>query len=125
MNFVGILYSAHVQQTLLPNPPFSYTLPFNYELVNKDKYKSLRIEENLDEFVKMCMNKYKDRYPSLPVGSVDYNPKIWTKFALKSIATTYKSKNTTITFPNGCCSKEEECPINLFYEIVLEELCLE
>ncbi len=125
MNFVGIMYSAHLQQTSSVNPPFSYSLPFNHQLINKDKYKSLRTEDKLDEFVQRCMSKYKERHSSQPIGSVDYNPKTWTKFALKSIATTYKTKEETIVFPNGCCSREEHCPINLFYEIVLEELCLE
>lgn len=124
MDLVGILYSAHVQQTAQPNPPFSHNLSFNYEKINKTKYKSLGTEQNLNDFVNVCFEKYKQRNPNHRTGTLDRNLKTWTKFALKSIVNAYKAKTDIIIFPNGCCSLEN-CPINLFYEIVLEEICLE
>ncbi len=124
MDILNLMYMTHVQQTSLPNPPFIHNLWFNYELVNKTKYKSLSSEENLDEFVKVCYEKYKERNPNHKLGSLDQNPKTWAKFALKAIVTAYKAKSDTVNFPNGCCSIDE-CPINLFYKVVLEEICLE
>ncbi len=125
MDITGLLYHSHIQQTSLQNPPFSYSLPFNHELVNKEKYKSLKTDDNLDNFVKECYTKFRERNPNHILGTLDYNPKTWTKFGLKSIVDVYKSKTDKIIFPNGCCNLEKKCPINKFYEIVIEEICLE
>lgn len=131
LDIIEKMYVEHILQTASSYPPFSYSLPFNYELVNETKYKlletkykSLEDDDELDKFVNECFTKYKERYPTQNIGSVNYNPKPWVLYAIKSIVNSYKTKSNNITFPNGCCSSEN-CPINKFYEIVIEEICLE
>ncbi len=126
MDLIGILYSAHVQQTSLDPSPFPYVFIFSREMFKKDKYMSLaRNSEEFEKFVKKCYDKFIERHPGVARGSVHHNPKTWVKFALKGIAKAWKENSREVTFPNGCCSMNEKCPINMFYEIVLEELCLD
>ena len=73
----------------------------------------------LDSFAKSCFDDFKIKHNNIDFGSVHYNYLIWVHFALITI----KNNNnlTKISFPNGCCSKND-CPINLMYEIVLTKL---
>lgn len=120
---LNLLYSTHVQQTLLPNPPFSLTTEFNPELFDKDKYIELsHSEQKFNNFVLDCFEQFKIEY-NCAFGSVHLHPETWTKFALKAIVTTWKNNSNQIIFPNGCCSNES-CPINNYYLIVLDNLML-
>jgi hypothetical protein len=125
-NFLlNILCQTHIQQTNLEIPPFSFTVDFNPDLLDKEKYQSVsKNPEELKKFVKECMDMFLEKNPGIPKGSVHLRPDVWVKFALKTIAIGYKNKQTKITFPNGCCSLGIECPINMFYCVVLEKIML-
>ncbi len=122
---VNILCQAHIEQTNLPSPPFSYRVEFNPETLNKDKYKLISgSNEELEKFVSECFKEFLNSNPNIRFGSVHTNPKIWTKFALKTIAIAYKNSQNNVVFPNGCCSKGVECPINVFYGVVLKNIII-
>ncbi len=118
-----MLYQTHVHCT--KEPTFTFELPFTKELFNKTKYINLvKDSNNLDEFVNKCYTKYQERFSNNLKGTLDLNPKTWTRFGLVAITNSYKSNSNTVVFPNGCCT-QQKCPINQFYQIVLEEICLE
>ena len=120
-----LLYSAHLYQTNLEPSPFPYTFFFNREMFNKEKYSQIaKNPELFVEFVSNCFEKFMQRHGDVPRGSVHYNPQTWVRFALKAIARAWKDNSTQVIFPNGCCSMSEKCPINMFYQIVLEELSM-
>lgn len=126
-SMLNLLLQVHIQQTNLPNPPFSFECEFDYNKFDKEKYTLItKSNEELDNFVDLCFNEFNQTYPNLPIGSVHINPITWIKFALKVIALGYKNKETNkILFPNGCCSQGPKCPINMFYLIVLKNIMIQ
>lgn len=123
--FVNILYKVHIEQTNLQTSPFPYEVEFNPETLNKDKYKLISgSNEELEKFVSECFEEFLNSNPDIRFGSVHTNPKIWAKFALKSIALAYKNAQNNIVFPNGCCSQGGMCPINVFYKVVLKNITM-
>ena len=124
MDFVKILCDMHEQQTSLPVPPFGYRVKFEKEKLNKTKYMELsHSKDKLHQFMAECANKFKTIYPNQPYGSVQSDPNFWVKIAIRTVANGYRNNQTEIVFPNGCCNQPEKCPINMMYQIVLEELC--
>ena len=125
-HLLNIMFEMHVQQTGLSNPPFKFVLDFIPSTFDLEKFNAITSSElELNSFSKSCFEIFKSKYKTIPFGSVHLNQVIWTKFALKSIILSYIDKSTTVTFPNGCCSNVNNCPINLFYSIVLQNLILE
>lgn len=121
--FVELLYETHKSQTSISNPPFSYAVNFDSTKFNKEKYILIsKSTDELDKFVNDCFIEFTTKHPNIPNGSVHINPKTWTKFALKTIALGYKNTLTVLVFPNGCCSQGSQCPINIFYQIVLDNI---
>lgn len=123
-NFLlNILLQTHIQQTKLDNPPFCLETEFDPNKLNTAKYSLIsKSNDELNKFVNECMSEFNSTYPNIPYGSVHLNPHVWTKFALKTIVTGYKSKQHMIKFPNGCCSQGLKCPINMYYMIVLKNI---
>ena len=123
---LNLLLQVHIKQTNLSNPPFFFECEFDYNKLDKEKYIQITKSKELDYFVDLCFNEFKQTYPNLPIGSVHINPMIWTKFALKVIVQGYKNKEKNkIIFPNGCCSQGFKCPINIFYLIVLKNILIQ
>lgn len=122
---LNMMLQVHIQHTNLANSPFPYKINFDYE--NVDESKLLLMTKSTDElnnFVKICFDEFVLTHPNILKGSIHINPLIWTKFALKSISQTYKDKQSEITFPNGCCSQNSNCPINMFYLVVMKNIML-
>ena len=106
----------HVAQTISETPPFTHTVDnVTMEEIDTQKLKSFT-SENVESFSKVCYEEYKKRYPEALYGSVDVNPTIWTVVVINNL-----QKEKPFEFPNGCCTRKI-CSINLFYEIVLEQL---
>lgn len=123
-DLLNLMYSMHVQQTMLENSPFPFEVEFDSNLFDKNKYIELsKSNQKFNDFVSDCFDKFKTKY-DCPIGSVHLHPDTWAKFALKAIVTAWKNKSDKIIFPNGCCSVEN-CPINNYYLIVLNNLSLE
>jgi hypothetical protein len=121
---VNILCQMHISQTSLEKPPFSYDVSFDslhffdiekYELL---KTNSIEMDKFVDKTIKIFLNKYP--LSKVPYGSVHCSPKSFCIFALESIKKTFDEGLNKIIFPNGCCSRGIECPINKYYEVVLE-----
>ena len=123
MNFLKILFDVHVSQTTNVSP-FPINVEFDYNKFNYEKYKFItENNDNYNNFAKTCFDIFLKKNPNLPKGSVHVDHIVWTKFAIKSIIESYNSKKNIITFPNGCCSINN-CPINIYYLIVLENIML-
>jgi len=128
MDFINILYQMHVSQTQLESPPFTHQIN-NVEFEDLDMDKLRTLDNNtFKSFSDECYKIFKDRYPRCLKGSVDVNPHIWTSVVLNhlinKISTTLRGQfkdQYMFVFPNGCCT-QGHCSINLFYEIVIEEL---
>ncbi len=128
MDFINILYQMHVSQTQLESPPFTHQIN-NVEFEDLDMDKLRTLDNNtFIPFSEECYKIFKERYPRCLKGSVDVNPHIWTSVVLNhlinKISTTLRGQfkdPDMFVFPNGCCT-QGHCSINLFYEIVIEEL---
>jgi hypothetical protein len=119
-----LLFDMHVSQSSQQNSPFPYKVEFDYTKLNIDKFNHVNMNENnLKDFAKICFDEFIKKNPDLPKGSVHMDHVIWTKFALKTIFDTFCSKTNSIYFSNGCCSRNN-CPINIYYLIVLENIML-
>ena len=124
--FLNLLYNIHVGQTSLPDPPFKLIIPFNisqFDIVKMNLITSSK--EEFDKFVEECAEQFISIHANLSVGSVHLNPCVWTQFAIKTIEQGISSQSDQLIFPNGCCSKELECPINMYYRIVLSNLLIQ
>jgi len=119
MNFIEILYNMHVNLSFSDNPPFTHIKGFDKDKIDLELMNKLSDDNMLKKFSAKCLKSFKKKYPSMAFGSVHHNSVPWTAFAYNAIAKKMndESKDTTITYPNGCCSKKD-CPINLFYDIV-------
>jgi len=120
----------HVSQTMLDTPPFTHTVT-GVELGDLDinKFNSIN-NTTINSFSDVCYKKFKDRYPRCPYGSVDADPRVWTTVAIMNLSRKIQIQiqnqlqSEIFTFPNGCCTSNH-CSINLFYELVVEELLKE
>ena len=108
----------HLSQTVLEQPPFTHTIDnLTLEDINMDKVNSIT-NVNLNDFVKICFEKFLKRYPRIAKGSVHIDPVNWVIILIN-----YLKKNN-LNLPNGCCT-QAKCSINLYYEIILEEFLKE
>jgi hypothetical protein len=123
MNFIEILYNMHVNLSTSDRPPFTHIKNFNKEKINHELMRKIKNEDALKIFSTECLESLKKKYPNVLFGSVHYNPMIWVKIAYNTIMKKIndRSENNTISYPNGCCTKED-CTINLFYDIVHENI---
>ena len=121
--FLNLMCNMHISQTTLANPPFKLIVPFDISQLDIDKMELVTSsKEEFDKFVKICSTQFVIKYKELPYGSVHLAPNIWTQFAIKTIQHSLNTKSDQLVFPNGCCSQELSCPINLFYQFVLSNL---
>lgn len=122
-SILNVLLQVHIKQTKYGISPFPFETSLDIDKFNKEKYIQIsKSNEEFNKFVKVCFDDFVSTNPNILRGSVHLNPHIWTKFALKTIGLGYKNKESKIMFPNGCCSKGINCPINLFYFIVLKNI---
>ena len=113
----------HVSQTMLETPPFTHVIncveigDFDF-----DKLKTIN-NDTIKPFSDECYKIFKERYPRCLKGSVDTDPLIWVTIAINHLLKKIHNQDLTnmFVFPNGCCT-QGHCSINLFYEIVTEEL---
>ncbi|GAG34923.1 unnamed protein product, partial [marine sediment metagenome] len=122
MDFTKILFQMHVSQTMSEKPPFTHAIN-GVEVgdLNIGKLRTLN-NNNVEAFSKICYKIFKERYPRCLKGSVDIDPLIWVRIALNHlIKKIHEQDKDMFVFPNGCCT-HEHCSINLFYEIIVEEL---
>ncbi len=134
MDFINILYQMHVSQTQLESPPFTHQIN-NVEFEDLDMDKLRTLDNNtFIPFSEECYKIFKERYPRCLKGSVDVNPHTWTSVVINhlyhkifiggidppTLRGQFKDPDMFV-FPNGCCT-QGHCSINLFYEIVIEEL---
>lgn len=124
--FVNMLCQMHVTQTTSDSPPFTFSTDVTTDKLSKDKLTQIIKDQcSLNQFVKLCMEKFTEKYPTQPYGSVHCDPTSWTKIALSTIHKFLRENNSSvkIVFPNGCCTVND-CPINKFYLIVMNEVML-
>ena len=122
MDFVRILFQMHVSQTISAVPPFTHTINgIETTDLNMDKMNSLT-NDTVKAFSEECYKKFTERYPRCLKGSVDTDPLIWTIIAVRHLSLKIHEQSPDVfVFPNGCCTRDI-CSINLFYEIIVEEL---
>jgi hypothetical protein len=111
--FVKMMCDAQKQQTLSSNPPFHYKTTLN---------KDIKLDIYADLFKKQqFMDDVYSKYKALdnPFGSVDVDPVFWANVVFTVIANHDGSQD--IEIPNGCCN-QNSCYINVFYQMVLNEL---
>lgn len=123
MNFIEMLYNMHVNLSKSDNPPYMHVKKFNKEKINYELIETIKNKDALKIFSTECLESLKKKYPKILFGSVHYNPEIWVIIAYNTIITKIsdKSENNTISYPNGCCS-QSNCSINLFYDVVHENI---
>jgi hypothetical protein len=124
MDILKMLYNMHVSITL-NKPPFTHIIKnLSNDDIDLNKLNSIN-NDNIISFSKICFEKFVERYPRCLKGSVHVNSYVWTEIAIKTLKTNITNKKENIfVFPNGCCSLNK-CSINLYYEIVVEELLKE
>jgi len=139
----------HASQTQLESPPFTHQINnVEFEDLDMDKLRTvdvwvpgnnLGINNKFKSFSEECYKIFKERYPRCLKGSVDVNPHTWTSVVINHLyhiifirgidppilrgtllRGQFKDPDMFV-FPNGCCT-QGHCSINLFYEIVIEEL---
>ena len=122
MDFVRVLFHMHLSQTVSENPPFTHTITgIKNDNININKLYSFT-NETVKTFSEECYKIFTDRYPRCLKGSVDADPHIWTIIAVRHLKQKiYENSPAVFVFPNGCCNRDI-CSINLFYEIIVEEL---
>ena len=123
---VNMLCQMHVSQTLTMPPPFTFSMRVTIDKLSENKFIEVtKNKDSFDKFVKLCMDKFNEKYPTQPYGSVHCNPVIWTNIALSTIQKFFRGNisATEILFPNGCCTVPD-CPINKYYAVVLNELIM-
>lgn len=118
---LGILCQVHIQNTR--SKTFSQTVTFERNLINLNKLQSLNNSSDFNAFVATCLAQHKNENPNIKKGSLHLFPELWTEFALESITEALDTENNEILFPNGCCSSLE-CPIHLYYLIVLRNVLI-
>lgn len=52
------------------------------------------------------------------ITNVDRNPVFYAKVVVDAVKS---SNGDKVLIPNGCCTKDD-CPLNMYYKIVLEKL---
>jgi len=118
---VGMLFQCHVMMTH-NNPLRIYSVNLNVDTFDYEKFIDILDDpKKQNEFSKQCFEEFKKIHPSLPFGSVHYEPLQWTLFALHAINNSIETKKNVIDFPNGCCTLDT-CSINLYYEVVVKML---
>jgi hypothetical protein len=123
---VNMLCEMHIAGTTSIPPTFTFCTDITIDKLNKDKFTEvIKNQKSFNQFVKLCMDKFTEKYPTQPYGSVHCNPAIWTDMALATVRSFIKENNPVaqLTFPNGCCTLNE-CSINKFYLIVVDEIIL-
>ena len=125
MDFVRALFHMHLSQTIAEKPPFTHTIT-GIEKKHLDITKiGFFTNETIKTFSEECYNKFTERYPRCLKGSVDADPHIWTIIAVRHLRQKlYEDSPNVFIFPNGCCNRHI-CSINLFYEIIVEELLID
>jgi len=118
---LGLLCQTHILATR--SKTFSQTVPFERNRINITKLQSLNNASDFKAFVSTCFAQHKNEHPNVEKGSLHLVPELWTEFALTSITEALDNEENTISFPNGCCSSLE-CPIHLYYLIVLKNVML-
>ena len=113
----------HVNLSNSDTPPFVHIKEFDKKKINYDLMDKIKNEETQKIFSMECLELLKKRHPNIPFGSVHYNPVTWVVVVYNTIVKKLndETKNNTISYPNGCCSKKD-CSINLFYDIVHENI---
>jgi len=125
MNFIRTLFHMHLSQTITEKPPFTHTIT-GIQNNNLDITKICSFtNETVKTFSEECYNIFTERYPRCLKGSVDADPHIWTIIAVGHLRQKlYEDSPNVFIFPNGCCNRHI-CSINLFYEIIVEELLID
>lgn len=113
-----LLCKMHIQQSCSENPPFCHVCSIDRSKENTVWLNSLLLNEDLfSEFANSCFEEFKTLYPDLPRGSVHLAPRAFVFLCIRSILV---SSGEHVSFPNGCCNKID-CPMNLFYDLVLKK----
>jgi hypothetical protein len=120
-HFVHVLYRMHVQQTIANPPPFTHSISLPHgQKLNHHKITLLLSNPQLcKDFETICYHQFLEL--DVLRGSVHYNPSTWLTIAL-TIMDEFDDTDT-IVFPNGCCSMEQ-CTINQFYQIIVDQLLI-
>jgi hypothetical protein len=114
-----MMFMMHVQQTTSAKCPFHHTVAFNHSKFDTEKLTSLMtMQGEIERFAQACFQEFKNQNPTALVGTVHHCPIVWVQIALRHIKAAYDAKKDSITFPNGCCTRNV-CPINKIYEITL------
>ena len=117
-----LMFNMHVTKT--QKTAFIHKVIFNHTEVDIEKLKYVNENENnLKEYAKLCFDEFISENAHLSKGSLHRDPIVWTNFGLNSIYNAYCTKQTTVVFSNGCCSRDN-CPINIYYLIVLRNIML-
>ena len=121
-----MLCSMHLQSTLSDKPPFFYTADISR--VNRDRLDLVLKDESFTSFTNACAQDFLKL--GLPYGSVHMAPNAWIKIVLDTLRTHYNRTTTrvdtsgvetSVQIPNGCCNVPT-CPLNQFYQIVINNL---
>ncbi len=131
MDFVRLLFQMHVSNTILETPPYTHTIT-GVEISEIDfSIIDLFDNDTVRSFTDECYRIFRERYPRCLKGSVDADPYVWSAIALNNLVNNVKSHEQeqmqledVFVFPNGCCTLKH-CSINLFYEIIIEQLLKE
>ena len=118
---LGLLCQTHILETRAKT--FSQTVTFDRNQIDMIKLQSLNNSSDFSVFVASCLTQHKNENPNVKRGSLHLIPELWTEFALTSIMDAIDKEQNEITFPNGCCNSLE-CPIHLYYLIVLKNVLL-
>ena len=79
--------------------------------------------EKMKLFSEQCYSIYNAKYASsMDIGSVDVLPVFWVNSAIGQLHYFVNVENVhQIKLSNGCCDSPQ-CPINLFYNIIIEQI---
>lgn len=121
--FLQLMFNMHVNCTL--NDPIIYNEVKLNKKINKDKLLGVYNDGNInDKFCDECYQMYKSEHLKLFKGSVDINPFTWVKICLEYSIKAMNNNDEKIKIPNGCCNMDQ-CPIKLFYEIIVKNILID
>lgn len=109
---LGILCNMHMQVAL--TNPIKYN---EFDITGIDKTKEYTPDQK-SKLSNNAYNKYKENPSPHGRGSVDLAPQVWSEIVCKAVK---ESESDTVKVPNGCCTKDD-CPIAVFYGLVIEEM---